>query len=276
VCFHHNDPDGHTGAAIVLTKYPEAKCVEMDYNKADGFDFDGIVNEGDKVIIIDFSFKPPEMDKLMKIIEDITWIDHHETAFEYPYNKPELPGTRSSEGSGAYLAWKFYYPDKDVPEFVELVSDYDTRTLKFGDKSFQACEGSKLMSLDSEGMEEWQKLFAGEGLDLFLSKGKTCLEYQRKFAQSYAESYGFESELDGHKCFVVNIYAMGDRAVSYKMDDYDMCCSCVFDGDRWTVGLYSTKIDVSKIAQKYKGGGHKGASGFQIDKLPFKKNKEQQ
>ena len=43
--------------------------------------------------------------------------------------------------------------------------------------------------------------------------------------------------------------------------------------NHWTVSLYSNKqpeIDVSKIAKKYGGGGHAGASGFQCDELPFK------
>ena len=45
----------------------------------------------------------------------------------------------------------------------------------------------------------------------------------------------------------------------------------VYNGDKWKVSLYTKKddIDVSIIAQKYGGGGHKKASGFRCDKLPF-------
>ena len=46
-----------------------------------------------------------------------------------------------------------------------------------------------------------------------------------------------------------------------------------FDGDKWTVSLYSTSVDVSEIAKKYGGGGHKGASGFHCKELPFMKEK---
>ena len=39
-------------------------------------------------------------------------------------------------------------------------------------------------------------------------------------------------------------------------------------------GLYSEgKVDVSKIAEKYHGGGHQGASGFSSKELIFKKIK---
>ena len=46
-----------------------------------------------------------------------------------------------------------------------------------------------------------------------------------------------------------------------------------FNGKQWTVSLYHsqhrTDIDLSEIAKKYGGGGHRGACGFQCSKLPF-------
>jgi nanoRNase/pAp phosphatase (c-di-AMP/oligoRNAs hydrolase) len=42
-----------------------------------------------------------------------------------------------------------------------------------------------------------------------------------------------------------------------------------FNGKLWTVSLYTTKehIDVSQIAKKRGGGGHKQAAGFQVQKI---------
>jgi nanoRNase/pAp phosphatase (c-di-AMP/oligoRNAs hydrolase) len=41
-----------------------------------------------------------------------------------------------------------------------------------------------------------------------------------------------------------------------------------FDGKQWTYSMYTLKdINVSEIAKKYGGGGHKKAAGFQSDKL---------
>ena len=39
----------------------------------------------------------------------------------------------------------------------------------------------------------------------------------------------------------------------------------------WRVSLYTIfdHIDVSEIAKKYGGGGHKNAAGFVCDNLPF-------
>jgi len=54
-----------------------------------------------------------------------------------------------------------------------------------------------------------------------------------------------------------------------KINEFDICIGFVFDGLRYTVGLYSQKLDVSEIAKKYGGGGHPGAAGFVCKQLPF-------
>ena len=44
-----------------------------------------------------------------------------------------------------------------------------------------------------------------------------------------------------------------------------------YDGHKYTVSVYTEKdIDVSKIAVKHGGGGHKKAAGFICENLPYK------
>lgn len=54
---------------------------------------------------------------------------------------------------------------------------------------------------------------------------------------------------------------------------HDALMGFSFDGTKWTVSLYHANhrkdIDLSQIAVKYGGGGHRGACGFQVEKLPF-------
>ncbi len=55
--------------------------------------------------------------------------------------------------------------------------------------------------------------------------------------------------------------------------DYDIVFPFYFSGDNYTVSLYTKKdIDVSIIAKKYGGGGHKKSADFVCKKLPFIKN----
>ncbi|MDO5845105.1 MAG: DHHA1 domain-containing protein, partial [Methanocorpusculum sp.] len=58
---------------------------------------------------------------------------------------------------------------------------------------------------------------------------------------------------------------------SLPPDKYEIFIPFVFDGEQYTVSLYSTTVDVSEIAKSFGGGGHKGASGFQCAELPFAK-----
>ena len=46
-----------------------------------------------------------------------------------------------------------------------------------------------------------------------------------------------------------------------------------FDGSNYVISFYTKKdnIDVSKLAVKYGGGGHRQASSFIIGNLPFNK-----
>ena len=54
---------------------------------------------------------------------------------------------------------------------------------------------------------------------------------------------------------------------------HDALMGFYFDGQKWNVSLYHAKhntgIDLSQIAVKFGGGGHRGACGFRMAKLPF-------
>lgn len=57
--------------------------------------------------------------------------------------------------------------------------------------------------------------------------------------------------------------------------NYPIVAIWVFDGEKYKYSIYSDKsdIDCSKIAERYGGGGHKGASGFVSEKMIFNKVK---
>ena len=58
-----------------------------------------------------------------------------------------------------------------------------------------------------------------------------------------------------------------------SIDDgsYDILMPFSYNGKsgNWSYSMYSKTTDVSVIAKKYGGGGHKGASGFTLDRLIF-------
>lgn len=273
ICFHHNDADGRCAGAIVHKKYPECRFVEMEYSKAVPFD---MIGKDEEVWIVDFSFKPKDMEKLMEITGLIYWIDHHKTILDHPFNHLDagIAGCRSMNHSGAYLTWQFIYPGKLVPWAVELISDYDTWTLNLpSSKSFRF--GLNIIPHQPTD-SVWDNLLGNgepfeESVHYICGDGEVVLRFIHQFGQDYIKSYGFETEFEGYKCIAQGVYNFGSDFYGDLINEYDICLNFEFLGDKWIVGLYSVKVDVSEIAKKYGGGGHKGAAGFVCDELPFKK-----
>ena len=85
-------------------------------------------------------------------------------------------------------------------------------------------------------------------------------------------SFGYTISWEGYDCYVMNVSMMGSKGFGEMFSLYPICIGYIFDGTQYTVSLYSEQnnIDVSKICQKYGGGGHKGAAGFNRKELPFK------
>lgn len=274
-CYFHSDLDGRCAGAIVY-RANKGKCfnmkfIELDYK--DEIDIKQIIlNEF--VFIVDFSFKPEIMEKVLLKTKYVTWIDHHKTAFEYKYSQ-ELKGLRDNKFSGCELAWKFFYPNISMPRAVKLIGDRDKWAWKCGADT--AFFNTGLLLYEHRPKDAiWDRLF-GMPLGLaevpnIIKKGKLCLKFRDQFCKDYANSYGFETEFEGYKCFALGLHMFGSEAFGEKMKKYDICLSYEYLGGKWIVGLYSDRgIDVSKIAVKYGGGGHLHASGFIAPELPFRK-----
>jgi hypothetical protein len=101
-----------------------------------------------------------------------------------------------------------------------------------------------------------------------------------KFRDGYARDLmpiGFETSFEGYLCYACNLAHCGsDWFKSLDKDGkfgYPIYMPFYFNGEYFSVSLYTDNpdIDVSKIALKYGGGGHKGAAGFQCAALPFRK-----
>jgi oligoribonuclease NrnB/cAMP/cGMP phosphodiesterase (DHH superfamily) len=274
---HHNDGDGRASAAVVRRHFDlrgeigDLKFFEMDYKVPVPFEK---VGKGHQVIIVDFSLVPEDMEKLLEITQDVIWIDHHQTAMEYEYSK-ELEGIRKiDDGSACKLAWEYFFPDEQVPRAIELVSDFDTWTLE--DEDSLPFQYGLLSYPSGPDAEIWDVLLgpdpgeAGELIEEMIEDGEAICDYRDQVMDSFRRDNGFETEFEGYKCFALNSGLFGSLAFGPLMDEYDICISFTFDGEQYGVSLYSTKVDVSKIAEKFSGGGHKKASGFSCKSLPFK------
>jgi oligoribonuclease NrnB/cAMP/cGMP phosphodiesterase (DHH superfamily) len=282
-CFYHRDMDGKCAAAIVFQSvgirmevgvicYPP-EFISIDYK--DTLDLKTIL-PNEQVWIVDFSFKPEVMEELLKITEDITWIDHHKTAMEYKYSQ-ELAGIRDNNFSGCELTWKYIHPKSPMPKIVEMLGRYDVWDFsKYGDSLNQLQAGIRLFSNEpSSGYWEGWLQKDEEELDRLseiLNKGIIALQYRDNYYSGLIKGWSFFTEFEGYKAICCNAGSVSSQLFDSVKEDYDLMIPFAFDGKQWTVSLYTKKdIDCSEIAKKYGGGGHKGAAGFQCKELPFHK-----
>jgi len=251
--------------------------IEIDYDRK--FPFDR-VDKAEPVFILDFSLEVKDMEKLLQITEDVYWIDHHGSSirkFEEHWAGNEIKGLRDESKAGCVLTYiycsEFFEGKKKryVPIFIQLIGDRDIWAWKYGKRSRLFHRG--LLAEDtSPGSPVWYEVW-----DSTKKFEKNGVPIERAFAEQAKEVFrrgGFWTEFLGHKCFVVNSTLQSSEYFEQFIPDADMWISFRYTGDCWSISLYSTKFDVSKIAEKFvwngrQGGGQKGAAGFTCYYPPF-------
>ena len=107
--------------------------------------------------------------------------------------------------------------------------------------------------------------------DEILKNGAVVESYKSQRQKEYLEAFGHVVEFEGDKAWCVNAGMVGKDVFDSLDPDYKtpLYIMYVHDGEKYAVSLRSDSVDVSEIAKKYGGGGHKGAAGFQCQKLPW-------
>lgn len=175
-----------------------------------------------------------------------------------------------------------------VPRMLTLVGDRDVWTWKYGDETRFFFSGSQLHNT-SPSSDFWWKCMEHEIEPLplpntgnatarkrgeefwkkLLSDGETIEKYKKQTDEEINKSLGYEAEFSGHRCWAINRGRVSSDRLGDRIKQYDILLSYVHDGNKFTVSLYSTTVDVSVIAKNHGGGGHKGAAGFVCEALPF-------
>lgn len=267
--YYHNDADGRCAAAIVLLCHSSmTELIEKAYNKE--FDYEKI-EPGEEVWLVDLAISPEELSKIQERTKKVFWFDHHKSTMQQQFS--DCDGIRDESRCGAALVWDYFFPEREYPEALRLIDDYDRWIFSLGERTELFRFGLETLPHDP-GQELWDHLLFGgveiggqKPTDYVISRGDAAIAYRNGLCSNYVRNYGFESEFEGHRCFCMNLYTIGSKAFGGKLKEYPICIGFVFDGSRYTYGLYSEKVDVSAIAKAHGGGGHPGAAGFTSDKF---------
>lgn len=273
LCIYHGNCADGFGAAWVVRKYFDR---EVDFHP-------GVYGQeppdvtGREVIMVDFSYKRPVLERMAQSAKMILILDHHKTAAEdlAGYRRPIWGAQNMSEGiwaefdmdrSGAGLVWDFFYPGTPRPRLLDHIEDRDlwrfalprTRAIQAAVFSFPY-EWEAWDALMESGEEDLRDLaMEGEAID-------------RKMLKDIAELLGVatrEMVIGGHKVPVVNLpYTMASEAAGKLAQDAPFGAAYFDRADARVFSLRSRGVgglDVSAIARGYGGGGHRNAAGFQM------------
>jgi len=153
-----------------------------------------------------------------------------------------------------------------VPLGVSLLAKHDIFDLS--DPRVQPFEYA-MQSLGQNRPDDpvWTELFAGRlDTEKMIGEGERILAWINARNYHLVRSMAFEAEIDGLKCICSNM-PQGRSSFFDTLDgikDYDVMINFYMNKKRrWNLSFYSAKkeVDVSKIAARFGGGGHKGAAG---------------
>ncbi len=290
VIYHSADFDGIFCREIARKFLPaDTEFIGWDYKDAKiPFPSEGTV------YVLDLS---PECLEAGPDVGRLIWIDHHKSAIE-KFANIEIAGYRIDGVSACRLVWQWFAlklcGPKDAertgctkehfiarqvvePLAVRLAGEYDIwdrRDERAGVFQF----GLRSRELD---VNDWHRMLCPDkgcgcedSVHALLTDGELLQRYQQANDAAIIQDIGFDLEFEGLKFLACNAARYNSLLFTAGVKPHhDALFGFKWTGRDWSVSLYHAPgqehHDLSKIAVKHGGGGHRGACGFRMAKLPF-------
>lgn len=288
ICFYHGDClDGFTAAWAIWKSWPRCEFRPGHYGKP--LPLDGIA--GKNVLFVDFSASAIQLEAIGSVAASVIVLDHHKTAeadleayrsdflmedFNVELKTRALHGRSpivaffDMERSGASMAWEFANIDcgkrasKAVPSLIVYVEDRDLWRFRYGDRTRAIAAALQTYPME---FDVWSML-SRQHLELE-QEGNAILRANRaNVAKILKDAY--EHTIANHTVPVVNSpYHYASDAGNELLKAYpDAPFAATWfrrsDGFiQWSLRSEEGRIDVSEIAKRLGGGGHRNAAGFQ-------------
>jgi oligoribonuclease NrnB/cAMP/cGMP phosphodiesterase (DHH superfamily) len=266
--YHADCPDGFGSRFAFWLKYRD----EMEYIPAAHGRPTPENLEGRDIIFADFSYKPDILLDIRKKAKSLKIIDHHVSAYNSIIDLGKMAYDEyiyDSKRSGASLCWRYLFPDKKVPHFINVIEDRDIWKWNVKDSR------SLILYLDSfpYSIEKWQEFlfdFEPESsrYNEILMQGSAIERYKNSTVEVLLKSK-HKMVIDGNEIWAVNSPYLRDDIGDKLLVGAPFSAVYFMDRDQYRFSLRSSDcgMDVSVIASKLGGGGHRNAAGFTIDNL---------
>jgi oligoribonuclease NrnB/cAMP/cGMP phosphodiesterase (DHH superfamily) len=225
------------------------------------------------VVICDFSYDFKTTTDLIKKAKSLIVIDHHKSAEENLKYIDEKHKIFDMEHSGAYLTWKFFHSDKEVPLLIKYIEDRDI----WNNKLPFTHEVASLLQACPFEFVFYDNLLIGTEFDKLIEQSKNVKQVCDNHINSiipYSRCTLYQLDDDNYYLIALvnsNLYKseLGNLLISKKYPKADFAVVYNHNNNNLitTYSLRSTDNhqDVSYIAKMYKGGGHRNASGVTLN-----------
>lgn len=266
--FHNDDLDGWASSAVVLRKYPTATFCGYNYEPK----LPILAKEYDIVFMVDCSCSVEEMKYLMENNKKFIWIDHHAKKILDTLKVMNPDGLRDTDNknSACVLTWKYLFPKKKPSDVLLYIEDQDIWKFTLPNSR----EINMALNIDCKDNRMYLERLLYD--DIFAVNLLMLLEHGTLYLKMETNQIDFllktvrVIDFHGYKTGVINsplhTSMIGHRLLE-KNPDIQVVLIWYCFGDDVMCSLRSRgDVNVSDIAMKYGGGGHKPASGFRIKK----------
>lgn len=267
VIYHGKCPDGF-GAALAAWLYFEGQGEYLGVTH-------GKINDvaelpplaGRAVYILDFSFDEPIMQGIDERAAKLVLLDHHKSAadklgrFQCRCGAVHFDMTQS----GAMLAWKFFHPERAVPDMIRYIQDRDLWTWAYPESA------AFLSALDMEpdDFARWAEIaaFKAEQVAAFQQRGTAMNEKFLSLCKDISQGAS-PITFNGQQGLMVNCPGAFTSEVgnmlSAECGSFALLWSVSKDGTV-KVGLRAVAgYNTIPLAEAMGGGGHPQACGFRM------------
>ena len=301
VAYHANCIDGFTSAWVAHTalkkKGYKVELLPMQYTSDSTEELfnclAGKKGEGqcsyDKLYVVDFSLALDVLSDLERMYPELltTILDHHKTAFEmYQPDvtvNPYLSWRRTTDSvdiyidmqeCGASLCWKYFNPGERKPLLIKYVKDYDLWQFAYGDETKWV---NKYLCSEKKTIENWDAIAYGMtshiDMNYILERGEE-LQKTHDGAVANIVANAMNLKLDKKTCLIAecknkSLVSDAGHILAKQSGTFGALYNIDIEANKTIWSLRSNgDYDVSVIAKKYGGGGHKNAAGFETTFIP--------
>ncbi len=262
VIYHGSCRDGISAAYAAWKKFGDRATYLPRANQTEPPE--GLVDK--ELYILDYSYPREVLEHLVAENTSVVVIDHHQSARKaveaFPQNIFDLAH------SGATLAWTYFHPDTPAPRIFAYIEEHDLWKNALPESGAIA---AAIGQYDFTSFEDWGRLIedaeSDEGFAKLAAEGVVLRAYIDKHVAELA-SFAEEVEIDGHRVLAVNCARPYRSAVGNLLATKQPPFSIVWfrKGGRFSISLRGIgDFDVSAIAMKYSGGGHRSAAGIDVE-----------